>query len=276
MNILKSYMLRAQAKANAREIKLLVIKFLLSYGVVLLLATPCLASPWEKMVDQITKTRAEIEVLAKQTDVTSKKEQAEVDLWSQKKTELEGQLAREKMRGGQIHEKLKRLEARIKVDPKADPAGKKKLHEWLATYETTLKATIPFHVEKRMAVLADLKKRLDLGHEPHEFVLADFWSFLESEMKLSQSNDYRIVDVTISGQTKKCEVARLGLQALFVVTPSGQVLRASNNGSQWSWIDVNSDEQKESVLTLVKNLKDKKTSGYYLLPIDKAAMGASL
>lgn len=236
----------------------------------------CFASSWEKMVDQITKTRVEIEQLAKQTDMISKKEQAEVDLWSGKKTELEGQLSREKMRGGQIQEKLKRLEARIKVDPKTDPAGKKKLLEWISAYESTVASTIPFHLDKRVAALKDFRKRLEVGHEAHEFILSDFWSFLESEMKLSQSNDYRIVDVTINGETKKCEVARLGMQALFVVSPSGQVLRATNNGAQWSWTDVNVGDQKESVLTLVKNLKNKNTSGYYVLPLDKADMGASL
>lgn len=234
------------------------------------------ASSWEKMVDQITKTRAEIEVLAKQTDVIAKREQSEIDLWSQKKTELDSQLTREKMRQKQIQEKLKRLEARIKVDPKGDPAGKKKMLEWLAAYEATISTTIPFHLEKRMATLKDLRTRLDVGHEPHEYVLADFWSFLETEMKLSQSNDYRIVDVTIDGKTKKCEVARLGLQALFVVTPTGQVLRANNSGSSWGWQDVDSGEQKDSVLSLVKNLKNKNTSGYYLLPLNKADMGASL
>lgn len=244
--------------------------------IVMLFVQISFASNWEKMVDQITKTRAEIEVLAKQTDVVAKREQAEIDLWSQKKTEVESQLSREKMRQKQIQEKLKRLEARIKIDPKADPNGKKKILEWISTYEATVSGTVPFHIEKRMAVLADLKNRLDVGHEPHEYVLADFWSFLDSEMKLAQSNDYRIVDVMIDGKSKKCEVARLGLQALFVVTPSGQVLRASNNGTKWTWIDVDTDEQKSSVLNLVKNLKNKNTSGYYLLPLDKADMGASL
>lgn len=236
----------------------------------------CFAGSWEKMVDQITKTRAEIETLARQTDASSKKEQADIDLWSQKKTELESQLSREKMRGGQIGEKLKRLEARIKVDPKKDPAGKKKLLDWISAYEGTVAATIPFHIDKRVGTLKDLRARVEAGHEAQEFLLADFWGFLESEMKLSQSNDYRIVDVPINGVTKKCEVARLGLQALFVVTPTGQVLRAANNGAQWSWLDVNASEQKESVLTLVKNLKNKNSSGYYLLPIDKGAIGASL
>jgi hypothetical protein len=234
------------------------------------------ADQWEKLVDQVTKTRAEIEVLSKQTDGLVRKEQADMDLWSQKKTEFETQVVREKLRERQIQEKLKRLEARIKVDPKADPQGKKKLLEWLNTYKTTIGATIPFHVEKRMAQIDELKNRLESDHEAHEFILADFWSFLETETKLSQTNDYRIVDVEINGEKKKCEVARLGLQALFVVTPVGQVLRAVNTGKSWSWQDVEVGEQKSSVLTLVQNLKNKNTSGYYLLPIDKKEMGASL
>ena len=234
------------------------------------------AAQWEKLVDQVTQARSEIEVLSKQTDGLVRKEQADMDLWSQKKTEFETQLVREKLREKQINEKLKRLEARIKIDPKADPQGKKKLLEWLSQYATTMASTIPFHMEKRMAQVDDLKARVQSGHEAHEYILADFWSFLESEMKLSQTNDYRIVDVAIHGETKKCEVARLGLQALFVVTPNGKVLRAVNNGQKWDWQDIEDVESKTSVLTLVKNLKSKNSSGYYLLPLNKAKMGASL
>lgn len=234
------------------------------------------ASSWEKMVDQITKTRAEIENLAKQTDIIAKREQTEVDTWSQKKSELESQLTREKMRQKQIQEKLKRLEARIKVDPKTDPNGKKKILEWLSSYEATVLSTIPFHLDKRLASLKELRQRTEANHEPHEYILSDFWAFLESEMKLSQTNDYRIVDVSINGEVKKCEVARLGLQALFVLTPSGQVLKASNTGSKWGWVDIESSEQKSSVLSLVQNLKNKNTSGVYLLPLDTPDVGASL
>lgn len=238
--------------------------------------TWCFAEPWEKMVDQITNTRAEIEVLSQQMQTNIKREQADVDLWSQKKMEVESQILREQMREKQLSEKLKRLESRIKVDPTTDPQGKKKLLEWFKSYKTVILSTIPFHTDKRLKTLADLQDRLEKGHESQESLLADFWAFLESEVKLSQSNDYRIVDVNIRGETKKCEVARLGLQALFVVTPSGQVLRAVNNGIQWDWTDVNTEEQKSSVKTLLTHLKNKTTNGLYLLPISKKDVGASL
>lgn len=244
--------------------------------IIIILLQMSFASQWEKMVDQITKMRIEIEVLSKQVDTSAKKENANIDLWSQKKTELEAQLAREQMREKQIHEKIKRLETRVKMDPKMDIHGKKKILNWLSAYETTLAGSAPFHIEKRLETLKSLRQRLDIGHESQEFILADFWLFLESEMKLSQTNDYRIVDVTINGQRKKCEVARLGLQSLFVVTPTGQVLQAVNNGKQWIWVDIEATESKNSVLSLVKNLKNKNTSGYYLLPLSAPQEGASL
>jgi hypothetical protein len=147
---------------------------------------------------------------------------------------------------------------------------------WIARYEKAVKTSIPFNQDQRLQSLDRLRERVERQHEAMEFVLADFWAFVEGELKLAQTNEYRIVDVEFAGQKKKCEVARLGLVALFVVTPDGKTLRARKAGDGWKWQDINSPAEQSSVLTLVQNLKNKNESGLYQLPMSDEQMGASL
>lgn len=234
------------------------------------------ADSWESLVQRLTQTRADLEALSKESDSLQREKQSDLDQWTQRKAESEAQVVREKTREMQITEKLKRLEARVKVSGKADPQAQKKLRSWIESFETMVAASIPFQREARLQSLSRLKERVAKNHEPMEFIFADFWSFLESELKLAQTNEYKIVDVDISGKTKKCEVARLGLLSLFVVTPGGQTLKATKVGGEWKWRDVESSTEQISIQNLVKNLKNKMDSGIYQLPVNAEKMGASL
>lgn len=234
------------------------------------------ADSWESLVQKLTQVRADLETLSRESESLQRDKQSELDQWTQRRSEAEAQVQREKLRELQIGEKLKRLEARVKNGGKTDPQAPQKLLKWIERFQTWVPTTIPFHHEQRLAALDKLKTRAQKKHEAMEFVLADFWSFVESEIKLSQTNEYRIVDVKLGEVTKKCEVARLGLVALFVVTPDGKVLQASRDSQGWQWRDVEASGEQESILSLVKNLKNKNESDIYKLPIDQKIMGAGL
>jgi hypothetical protein len=234
------------------------------------------ADSWEGLVQRLTQTRADLETLSKESDSLQREKQADLDQWTQRKTEMEAQVQREKLRQMQIAEKLKRLESRVRVSGKSDPQAQKKLLGWISTFEKSVAQTIPFNLDNRLETLSRLKVRVNRDHEAMEFLLADFWSFVETELKLAQTNEYRIVDVEIAGKKRKCEVARLGLVALFVVTPEGKTLKAAHGATGWTWQDINSSSEQNSIISLVNNLKNKNDSGLYQLPMNESQMGASL
>lgn len=244
--------------------------------VILFIAINAQASTWENFVEKLTQARADVETLSQEIDSIQKEKQSDLEQWTQRKTELEGQIQKEQLRSLQISEKLKRLESRVKLQSKADPQAQKKLLAWIERFETWVPGTIPFLHESRQESLKNLKIRAQKSQEPIEFVMSDFWLFVESEIKLAQSNEYKIVDIQFAGQKKKCEVARLGLQSLFVVTPDKKILKASKEAGVWKWKDIESSDDQSAVLLLVKNLKNKNGSGYYHLPIDPGQVGASL
>ena len=251
------------------------MKFL-TFVITFLTLSVASADSWEGLVKKLTETRADIESLAKEADSVQREKQADLDQWVQRKTEAEAQVDREKLRRLQMTEKLKRLESRVRVSGKSDPQAQKKLLGWISRFDGSVQDSIPFNRDTRLQTLRRLRERAERGQEPMEFVFADFWNFAESELKMAQSNEYKVVDVELGGKKRKCEVARLGLMALFVVTPDGKTLKAVRGASGWTWQDIETAPEQDSILTLVKNLKNKNDTGLYRLPVNEEKIGASL
>jgi hypothetical protein len=232
---------------------------------------------WEGLIQNLTQTRADLEGLAKETESLQKEKQAELDQWQQRKIDLDTQVQREKLRELQLAEKTKRIDSRVRTQNKVDPAAQKKLLTWISGLETWVQSSIPFEHTQRLQNLKNFKDRVHKGNESLEFILADLWHFMESETKLAQTNEFIIMDITLDGVTKKAEVARLGVQSLFAITPDGKTLQAKRQKNEWSWVPVSASDEDTSIHLLVKNLKSKNFTGYYTLPVEKSqAMGASL
>jgi hypothetical protein len=244
---------------------------------ILLSSSLAFAAPWEGLIQNLTQTRADLEGLSKETDSLQKEKQSELDQWQQRKTDLDSQVQREKLRELQLAEKVKRVDSRVRRENKADPAGQKKILVWIASLETWVQSSIPFQQNQRLQSLKNFKDRVNKGKESLEFILADLWQFMESEIKMAQTNEFIIMDISLDGAPKKAEVARLGVQSLFAITPDGKIYQAKKQSKEWTWISVNSSDEETSIQLLVKNLKSKNYSGYYFLPVEKSQqMGASL
>lgn len=251
------------------KIKLIII--------ITLLAQVARANTIEPLIQKITSLRSEVEVISREIESSNKEKQAELDQKNQKKLELLSQVDREKLRSLQISEKLKRLESRVGSFAKANPRSEKKVLAWISELEASVIAGVPFQQNRRLAILDSLKLRAQKHHESLEFILSDLWSFIDGEMNLAQTNEYKIEEIELMGQKKKCELARLGLNSVYAVSSEGKTYLAIKELSgKWKWEDVSSGEQKDSIISLVKNLKNKTDSGFYHLPINKNILGAKL
>ncbi len=227
------------------------------------------ASPesWENLVNRLTKTRSEIESLSREMDSLQKEKQSELDQLVMRKSDLDTQVEREKLRKLQLTEKLRRLEGRVRVIGKTDPEAQKKLQSWITEMRVSVKDSIPYQRDLRLQNLVRLEDRIKKNHEPIEFIMSDFWSFIEAEFKLAQTNEYQIVSLDFEGQKKKCEVARLGLMSMFAVTADGNIRQAVKFEKDWQWKNIESSVEQNSILSLVKNLKNKNSTEIYQLPI---------
>lgn len=228
------------------------------------------ASSWESLVERLTTSRSEIEVLSQDLESLQKEKQSELDQLLIRKADLDSNLEKEKLRRLQLTEKLKRLEGRVRIIAKSDPKAHSKLEFWINDFITFVNESIPFEKENRLKILENLKIRLNQNHEPMEYIMSDLWNFIEGEFKLSATNEYKIITLDFKGQKKKSEVARLGLMTLFAVTPDGKIHQAIKSKNEWSWQDIQASTEKNSILSLVKNLKNKNSVEIYQLPMGHA------
>jgi hypothetical protein len=230
------------------------------------MAPRVLAGDISTLMKQLVDFRGELETLSLEVDQVAKERQAQVDLWNQKKTELQSALQKEQFRRLQITEKTKALASRIKIHEQGDPKSQGLLVKWIKRAETWVENSLPYRREIRLKTLAELKRRGQLGLESQESLVAELWRFFESELKMSGDNEFRIVDVQTSSGLRKAEVARLGLYSMYAAFPDGQVKQATVRDKVWSLHDLEGEE-RANALRLLTNLKAKRESGLYRLPI---------
>lgn len=222
---------------------------------------------WEKLTQDLTKQRSEVEVLSQDIDSIQSFKQSELNQLIMQKNELEAQIEKENLRQIQFDEKLKRLELKVKQSEKIDPNAYEKVVKWVTGFQSIVQASVPFEHQSRLTALTDILDRLDKKREPLELVLSDFWIFVENEIKLAHTNEYKIVNAKIKDTDEQVEVARLGLAQLYAVTTEGKAYKATAVGDKWSWALIEDTKIRSSVLHLVKNLKNKVDTGIYTLPV---------
>lgn len=250
--------------------------FKLMIVLMLSLAADMSFANWQGMVQQVTELRTELESLHRESEALQKEKQMELEQWSQRRQEASQQLEKEKLRGLQIHEKLKRLQAKVKYQGKVDPKAAQRVLTWIENISKTVQNSLPFQKDRRDGELLKLRERVQKGMEPLEFVVADLWAFIEAEMKLTQTSEYRILTLKLADKEQKVEVARLGMQWMFAINPQGEVFTLVKKASSWSWVPVQESNQQSSVVLLVQDLRNKNDSGYYQLPRTGDVVGASL
>lgn len=212
------------------------------------------------MMTKIVNLRSDLESSNRELESELKTRQAELDLWLQKRLELEGSLQKETLRKLQLDEKVKRLASRVRVESKSDPKAHAALLQWLSQAESWVKSSLPFRRGPRGEVVQSLRERAERRLESPEVLSSELWQFYESEMKLALDNEYRIVEVEDVG---KAEVARLGLYTLFAKATDGTIKQAVFEKGAWSMKMV---EDKSEAERLLQNLKAKREQGLYTIP----------
>jgi predicted RNase H-like nuclease (RuvC/YqgF family) len=230
----------------------------------LLLTTPsAFAADVPALMNQLVGLRAELETANRELETDLKQKQSELDLWTQKKLELEGQVQKESMRKMQLDEKIARLEARVRREGKQNPQALPQFNKWLEQAQSWVESSLPFRHEQRLATLHTLKERAARGLESLEGLTSELWLFLETEMKMAGDNEFRITDAPGG----KAEVARLGFFAMITKTSDDKLQRAVFRDGKWT-MDTLSGSDRESAVRLISNMKSKKDSGLYQLPLE--------
>jgi len=214
-----------------------------------------------ELMKGLVDIRADLETLNREIESAQKEHQAELDLWLQKKLELESSLQREQLRRLQLSEKTNRLALRVKSDSKTNPQAKNRLLAWIAEGRKWVDASLPFRREHRLETLNALQQRAERGLESIESLAAELWLFYEGEFKMAGENEFKIID--------NKEVVRLGWAAMYSRDAQEQIHQAIFADGEWISQPA-PDANREDLRRLFQNMKAKKKSGLYNLSLAAA------
>jgi hypothetical protein len=236
--------------------------------VILCAATSLAYADVPSLMKNLVSLRSDLEMLNREIESVQKEKQSELDLWNQKKLELEAALQKETLRQLQLSEKTERLASRVKSQSKTDPEARRDLLKWIEQARTWVASSLPFRRAHRLESVGALEEKVNGGLESLESISAELWAFYDSELKMAADNEFRLLDIAEGEQSPiKFEVVRLGLFAMFQRDAAGVVHQHVLKDDQWTKRPV-SDSQRSEINRLFGNMKAKKDSGLYNISFD--------
>jgi len=241
-------------------------KTMLSIAVVTLLGTTTLFASSENMAESLMKIRADVEQLDASINDEKDTYKAGMNSLLRQKNDLESVLAREDLNIKQIERELEKVRKEIKEAGKNTEGLKPIVLKSLTMMEDNIKASLPFKTQERITELEKIRSQLESDLITGQKALALTWNVYGDAIRMSKENGLFKQTISIKGQDRLAEVARIGTVAMYFKLPDETVGYASKDAKGWYYKEAVSKKEQDQILALFDSFKKQIRSGYFTLP----------
>lgn len=241
-------------------------KSMLSMVVVVALSSTTLFASTQNMAESLMKIRYDVEVL--DASITEERDTYKASMSSllRQKNDLESVISREDLKIKQIQRELNSVRKGIKEAGKNTEGLKPLLMNALDMMQDNIKTSLPFKTQDRLADIQKIKTQLQTDLITPQKALALTWNAYADSIRMSKENGIFKQTITIDGQDRLAEVARIGTVAMFFKLPDDSVGEVSKDANGWYYKEAISKKEKEQILVLFDSFKKQIRSGYFTLP----------
>ena len=234
----------------------------------LLLAQP--ATAWSDSLDQLAEKlvnlRGEVEELNSELDSLREQHKNEMASLSRRKSDLQSRIQQRQVSADELRQDLSEIREKAQKAGVEEQALKPAVTDAIGTLKTRVRQGLPFKVESRVGELEEIQKQLTTDVlTPHK-AAKRLWAFYEDEIRLAEENGIYQQTVTVNGQEKLADVARLGMMMLFFKTPDGEYGRALQEQGQWTYKVYRDETDREEVKNLFASFRKQVRTGFFTLP----------
>ena len=224
------------------------------------------ATPSDNMAESLIKLRAEVEMLDSQ--LQDKKEEFKGSMRSlvAQKNSLEATISREDLKIKQIEAELAKVQKQIKEASKNSEGLKPLVLDALAQIEQTIKRSIPFKTSDRLRDVENIRSQLNSDLVTPQKALALTWNIYSDAIRMSRENGLFKQTITLDGEDRLAEVARLGTVMMFFKTPADEVGYVIKDAKGYSYQKELNKESQEQIFALFDAFKKQIRTGYFTLP----------
>ena len=241
-------------------------KRMLSIAVVALLGSTSLYASSQNMAESLMKLRADVEQL--DASINDEKDTYKAGMKSllRQKNDLESVVAREDLKIKQIERELDKVRKEIKEAGKNTEGLKPLLLDALSLMQTNIKGAIPFKTQERLDDIEKIKSQLDSGLVTPQKALAMTWNAYGDAIRMSKENGIFKQTITIDGQDRLAEVARIGTVGMYFKLPDNTVGSVVKDSTGWYYKAAIAKKEQDQILALFDSFKKQIRSGYFTLP----------
>ena len=241
-------------------------KSMLSVVVVAILGSTNLYASSQNMAESLMKLRADVEQL--DASITDEKDsyKASMKSLSRQKSDLESVVSREDLNIKQIERELDKVRKEIKEAGKNTEGLKPIVFKALTMIQENITNALPFKTTERIADLEKIRSQLENDLITGQKALALAWNAYGDAIRMSKENGLFKQTISIKGQDRLAEVARIGTLAMYFKLPDNTVGYASKDTNGWYYKETVSKKEQEQILALFDSFKKQIRSGYFTLP----------
>lgn len=232
-----------------------------------LLSTSILmADSAENMAESLMKLRADVEQLDTQIQDEKDGYKASMKSLVMQKNDLEATIAREDLKIKQIDQELAQVRAQIKEASKNSEGIKPLVLKAIEQLSSRIEAGLPFKTADRLADVRRIKEQLLSDLITPQKALALTWNSYGDAIRMSKENGLFKQTITLDGDERLAEVARLGTVMMYFKTPDERVGYVSKDALGWYYKEELNAEGKEQIAILFDAFKKQIRTGYFTLP----------
>jgi len=220
----------------------------------------------QNLVESLMKLRADVERL--DSAIVSEKEDHSATIRSlmRQKDDLSSVVAREELSIKQTRQELDKVRKEITEASKNSEGLKPLLLEAIERLQANIQSSLPFKTKARLADLAKTKEQIETDLITPQKGLALIWNAYTDAMRMTKENGLFKQTISLNGEDRLAEIARVGTMMLFFKTPDNQVGYVEKDANGYSYREAQTKESQEQILSLFDAFKKQIRTGYFTLP----------
>jgi len=232
----------------------------------MLLSTTTLLANSDNMAESLMKLRAEVEQL--DTKIGDEKDayKAQMRSLSMQKSELEGTISREELKIKQIQKELSNTKKKIEKASKNSQGLKPIIITSIDNLIVMMKDSIPFKTSDRIQAVSEIKTQLQNSLITPQKALSMVYNAYADEMRMTKENGIFKQTISLDGENKLAEVARVGTVMMFFKTPNERVGYVTKENNSWTYKEELNKAKQDEILALFDAFKKQIRTGYFTIP----------
>ncbi len=220
----------------------------------------------QALAQRISEKRAELEELSDELDLSKTEFNEQLRSLSTQTADVEALINREELRLAQVEDDIAEVQREIERAQSGSLDVSPVVDELTGRVRSYIEAGIPFQRSQRLETVATIERLRADGSLGDQTALTRLWNVVDSEFRLVGDSGLYRQTISLQGEEKLAEVARLGMVLLYFRTLDGQVGTAIPVNGSYRYETVADPDSRRQIEELFDALQRNLRQGFFTVP----------